>query len=200
VGCTTVMVGRPSPKTFPSILNNMCAPCRCVTAGKRMARLRAPARYPKELLVKCRLKVLAWARKESMQLSADDISASQKEQPDALPSSWFDARSVAVVRRVEIGKAATLVMFQLSAPARERTAWIHVPSQPLMRSPLSRSQTPAPPRRVSRFFRVWLLFRSPCEQITQPISDWQGLFRQSFQPSTPNKLNSCLIHVNAILR
>jgi hypothetical protein len=62
---------------------------------------------------------------------------------------------------LEIGKAATLVMFQPSAPAREPIAWIHVPSQPLMRSPLSRSQTPAPPRRVSRFFRVWLLFRSP---------------------------------------
>jgi hypothetical protein len=61
----------------------------------------------------------------------------------------------------EIGKAATLVMFQPSAPAREPTAWIHVPSQPLMRSPLSRSQTPAPPRRVSRFFRVWLPVRSP---------------------------------------
>ena len=56
---------------------------------------------------------------------------------------------------MEIVKAATLVMFQPSAPAREPTAWIHVPSQPLMRSPLSRSQTPAPPRRVSRFFRVW---------------------------------------------
>ena len=41
-----------------------------------MAGLRARARYPKELLAKCRLKVLAWARKESMQLSADDISAS----------------------------------------------------------------------------------------------------------------------------
>jgi len=63
---------------------------------------------------------------------------------------------------VEIGKAATLVMFQPSAPAREPTAWIHVPSQPLMRSPLSRCQTPAPPRRVSRFFRVWLPIRSPC--------------------------------------
>src|ERR1700756_3044602 len=45
--------------------------------------------------------------------------------------------------------------------AREPTAWIHAPSQPLMRSPLSQFQTPTPPRRVSRFFRVWLLFRSP---------------------------------------
>jgi len=39
----------------------------------------------------------------------------------------------------------------------------------------------------------------PAGQITQPTSDWQGLFRQSFQPSTPHKLNSCLIGVNAIL-
>jgi hypothetical protein len=39
----------------------------------------------------------------------------------------------------------------------------------------------------------------PDEQIAQPTSDWQGLFRQSFQPSTRHKLNSCLIDVNAIL-
>ena len=56
----------------------------------------------------------------------------------------------------QIGKAATLVMLQPSAPATEPIAWIHAPSQPLMRLPLSRSQTPAPARRVSRFFRVWL--------------------------------------------
>ncbi len=45
--------------------------------------------------------------------------------------------------------------------AREPTAWIHAPSQPLMRSPLSQFQTPAAPRRYSRFFRVRLLFRLP---------------------------------------
>jgi hypothetical protein len=28
----------------------------------------------------------------------------------------------------------------------------------------------------------------PAGQITQPTSDWQGLFRQSFQPSTEDKL------------
>ena len=33
---------------------------------------------------------------------------------------------------------------------------------PLMQSPLSRSQTPTAPRRVSRFFQVWLLLRLPC--------------------------------------
>jgi len=49
-------------------------------------------------------------------------------------------------------------MLQLPAPARESTTWIHVPSQPLMRSLLSQFQTPAAPRSVRRFFRVW----SPC--------------------------------------
>src|SRR5215471_19960284 len=39
---------------------------------------------------------------------------------------------------------------------------MRAPSQPLMRSPLSRFQTPTAPRRVSRFFRVWLLLRLPC--------------------------------------
>ena len=60
------------------------------------------------------------------------------------------------------GKAATLVMLHPSAPAREPKVRMHAPSQPLMRSPLSRSQTPTVPRRASRFFRVWLLFRLPC--------------------------------------
>jgi hypothetical protein len=60
------------------------------------------------------------------------------------------------LKAVGMVKAATLVMLQPSAPAREQITRMHVPSQPLMRSPLSRSQTPAPPRRVSRFFRVWL--------------------------------------------
>ena len=60
-----------------------------------------------------------------------------------------------------MGKAATLVMLQQPAPAREPTTWMHAPSQPLMRSPLSRFQTPTAPRRNSRFFQVWLPFRSP---------------------------------------
>jgi len=33
---------------------------------------------------------------------------------------------------LKIGKAATLVMLQPSAPARELTAWIYAPSQPLV--------------------------------------------------------------------
>jgi len=53
-------------------------------------------------------------------------------------------------------------MLQPPAPAREPTAWMHAPSQPLMRSLLSQIQTPTAPRRTSRFFRVWLLVKSPC--------------------------------------
>jgi len=46
VGCTTVMIGRPRPKTFPSILNICVCPVEVWAAGKRMAGLRARARYP----------------------------------------------------------------------------------------------------------------------------------------------------------
>src|SRR5437667_12844794 len=95
-------------------------------------------------------------------------------------------------------KAATLVMLQPFAPAREPIAWIHVPSQPLMRSLLLQFQTPTAPRRISRFFRVWLLFRLPC-RADHPA--YFGLAKfylsQPFQPSTCAKLNSCFIDVNA---
>jgi hypothetical protein len=40
-------------------------------------------------LVQCRLKVPAWARKESMQLSADDISASHTRHFGVPWSEWF---------------------------------------------------------------------------------------------------------------
>src|SRR5215468_5684781 len=45
-------------------------------------------------------------------------------------------------------------MLQSPTPARESTTWMHVPSQPLMRSLLSQSLTPTTPRRYRRFFRV----------------------------------------------
>jgi len=54
-------------------------------------------------------------------------------------------------------KAATLVMLQLTAPAREPSAWTHVPSQPLMQSLLSQFQTSAEISQFRRFFRVWRL-------------------------------------------
>jgi len=63
-------------------------------------------------------------------------------------------------------------MLQPSAPARELRAWIHAPSQPLMQSPLSQFQTPTAPRRVSRFFRVWLPFRLPCRADHSAYFGW----------------------------
>jgi hypothetical protein len=95
-------------------------------------------------------------------------------------------------------KAATLVMLQPPTPARKSTAWIHAPSQPFdaitafaVPNPGSSSQS------QSVFSGLVALQVARKEQITQPTSDWQGLFRQSFQPSTKDKLNSCLIAVNA---
>jgi len=56
---------------------------------------------------------------------------------------------------------------------------------PLMRSPLSQFQTPTAPRRVSRFFRVWLLSGLP---RLADHSAYFGLAKfylsQPFQPST----------------
>ena len=61
----------------------------------------------------------------------------------------------------KIKRAVTLVMLQSSTLARESTTRMHVPPQPLMRSLLSQSLTPTPPRRVRRFFRV----RVSCESL-----------------------------------
>ena len=79
-----------------------------------------------------------------------------------LKTNQGENRPVSEGLRRQMEKAATLVMLQPRTPARESTARMHVPSQPLMRSPLSQFQTPTAPRRVSRFFRVWMPFRSPC--------------------------------------
>jgi len=75
-------------------------------------------------------------------------------------------------------------MLQLPTPARESTAWIHAPLQPLMRSPLSRFQTPTAPRRAVGFFRSGCSRSHPLEPIARPTSDWPVLFCQPFQPST----------------
>ena len=60
-------------------------------------------------------------------------------------------------------------------------------------------QTPTAPRRVSRIFRVWLLFRLPCRA---DHSAYFGLAKfylsQPFQPSTGAKLNVRSSDVNAI--
>jgi hypothetical protein len=56
---------------------------------------------------------------------------------------------------------------------------------------------PTAARRNSDFSGSGCSSGCPAEQITQPTSDWQGLFWQSFQPSTPIKVSSCVISVNA---
>ena len=97
-------------------------------------------------------------------------------------------------------KAATLVMLQPPTPAREPTAWMHVPSQPLMRSPLSRIPDPNCSSQKQSVFSgpVALQVALKSRSLSLLRTD-KFLFRQSFQPSTRTKLNSCSIDVNAIL-
>lgn len=64
-------------------------------------------------------------------------------------------------------------MLQPPTPARESIAWTHSPPQPLMQSPLSRSLTPATPRRAAGFFGSWCPTGCPAGLIAQPTSDWQ---------------------------
>jgi hypothetical protein len=52
----------------------------------------------------------------------------------------------------KIKRAVTLVMLQPPTPARELTAWMHVPPQPLMRSLLSQSLTPTSPSQNQSVF------------------------------------------------
>jgi hypothetical protein len=61
----------------------------------------------------------------------------------------------------EIEKAATLVMFQPSALCEGAYSVDPCTVAALDAIAAFASQTPAPPRRVSRFFRVWLPYRSP---------------------------------------
>ena len=63
---------------------------------------------------------------------------------------------------VEIGKAATLVMLQPSALCERAYSVDTCTVAALDAIAAFASQTPAPPRRVSRFFQVWLPCRSPC--------------------------------------
>ena len=59
-------------------------------------------------------------------------------------------------------KAATLVMPQPSAPCERADSVDSCTVAALDAIAAFASQTPAPPRRVSRFFQVWLPYRSPC--------------------------------------
>jgi hypothetical protein len=75
---------------------------------------------------------------------------------------------------------------------------MHVPSRPLMRSLLSQFQTPTAPRRVSRFFRVWMPTELP---RFANHSAYFGLatfyFRQSLSAVDGSKVNTPTVIVNA---
>ena len=88
-------------------------------------------------------------------------------------------------------------MLHLPAPAREPTAWIHAPPQPLVRFPLSRTQTPTAPRRAVSFFGFGCPAGHPAEHFARLTSDWPVLFCQPFQPSTHAKIKARLQPVNA---
>ena len=78
---------------------------------------------------------------------------------------------------------------------------MHVPLQPLMRSPLSRSQTPTAPRRAVGFFRSGRAPSCLVSLITQLTSDWPSFnLGQPFQPSTEVKVNLRLKNVNAAIQ
>src|SRR5208282_775799 len=77
------------------------------------------------------------------------------------------------IRMLEKGKGCDIGYALATNSCEEPTAWRHAPSQPLMRSPLSRSQTPTTPRRAVGFFRSGCPLGYPSELITQPTSDWQ---------------------------
>jgi hypothetical protein len=76
-------------------------------------------------------------------------------------------------------------MLQPPTPARELVAWTHVPSQPLIRSPLSQFQTSADISQRRRFFQVWRfreLPRLPTDQSSSGRQRFIGAY--PFRPST----------------
>jgi hypothetical protein len=76
-------------------------------------------------------------------------------------------------------------MLQLPTPERELPAWTHVPSQPLIRSPLSQFQTSADISQRRRFFQVWRFRESPHSPTDQSSSGGQRIIEAyPFRPST----------------
>jgi hypothetical protein len=68
----------------------------------------------------------------------------------------------------------------------------------LMRSPLSRFQTPTAPRRDCRFFQVWWPSRSPRQADHSAYFELaKSYFGEPFQPSTEVTLNIYFRAVNA---
>jgi hypothetical protein len=87
-------------------------------------------------------------------------------------------------------KAVTLVMLHLPTPARESSAWTHVPSQPPVRSPLSQFRTPTVISQRRRFFRVRPSCGSPRWTASPSLLCPATLSCQPFRPST----KAILIH------
>jgi len=87
-----------------------------------------------------------------------------------------------LVRRRTLGKGKGCdIGYALAVSSCEGANSVeHVPSQPLMRSPLSRSQTPTAPRRAVGFFRSGCSSGCPAELITQLTSDWQNFNANPF--------------------
>jgi hypothetical protein len=76
-------------------------------------------------------------------------------------------------------------MLEPPTPARELPAWTHVPSQPLIRSPLSQFQTSADISQRRRFFQVWRFRESPRSPTIQSTSGRQTIMEaRPFGPST----------------
>jgi hypothetical protein len=75
------MTRKSMKNTLHRVNSTQTARGRLNLRGCRKLDFRAPSAWRATVSVKCRLKVLAWARKESMQLLADDISASHSYVP-----------------------------------------------------------------------------------------------------------------------
>ena len=86
---------------------------------------------------------------------------------------FFWETSFAALRTLEKGKGCDIGYALAAGSCEGANSMEHAPSQPLMRSPLSRSQTPTAPRRAVGFFGSGCPLGYPSELITQPISDWQ---------------------------
>src|ERR1700683_2994992 len=87
-------------------------------------------------------------------------------------------------RREKIEKAVTLVMLELPPPAREPTAWTHVPSQPLDAITVFTVPNPNCTSQRRRFFQVRLPLGLP-RLADHPVYLGPAIFiRCPFRPST----------------
>src|SRR2546422_2486291 len=98
------------------------------------------------------------------------------------------------------GKGCDIGYVLATGSCEKPIAWKHAPSQPLDAITAFAVPDPNNSSQSSRFFQVWLPSRSPC-RADHPVYFGlaKGYFSQSFRPSTPSTLNTCIILVNAAL-